>query len=116
MRVQTFVSEEFTGYDGRYEHGFVDLQLCLLQVVQELGDDGTQRVDAHDGEEEVKGLREELEGLGLGSWSDQFILRTLDPHEDTGGLEEVLQSLQELLRSLALRCPVCERERVRERV
>ena len=77
---QTFVSEQLAGDDRRHEHGLIDLQLGFLQVAEELGDDGAEGLDTHDQQEEVKGLREELESLGLCPRGDEFILWTFDFH------------------------------------
>ena len=79
----TLMSEEFAGDDGRDKHRLVYLELRLLQITEELRDDGAQCVYAHDREEQVKGLGEELQGLRLSSRSDQLVLWTLDLHQLT---------------------------------
>ena len=107
--------EQLAGDDGGDEHRLVDLQLGLLEVAEELEDDGAESLDTHDREEEVKGLWEELERLGLGPRGDELVLRTLHLHQTTGGVEQILQTLQELLRTLPLRCSG-EQRRGRERV
>ena len=99
----TFVLEQFAGDDGGDEDRLVDLQLGLLQIAEELGDDGAESLDTQDREEEVKGLREELEGLGLGTRGDELVFGTLDFHQETSGVEEVLKVTEELLRPLPLR-------------
>lgn len=65
-----------------------------------------KRLDAHDGEEEVKGLWQELEGLCLSAWRYQFVLLALQRHHVADGEQQFPQALQELLTVLASGAPV----------
>lgn len=49
----------------------------------------------------MKGRGEELECLGLGSWSYQFILLALQLHHVTDGHQHLLKALKKLLTVLA---------------
>lgn len=64
-----------------------------------------ERLDTHDGEEEVKGLRYELQGLGLCTWCYELILLTLQRHHATDGQQELPQALQELLTVFTMGAP-----------